>query len=46
MIPGSEVNLGEYPCSIQLVKQIINARERVLIFDGDLIQLVIVYAHS
>ena len=34
MIPRSQVNLGEYLGFRQLIKQDINARKRVFIFDG------------
>ena len=46
MISCSKVNLGKYPGPIQLAEQIINAGERIFIFDGNLIQLAIVHAHS
>src|SRR5581483_6970140 len=36
MISGSKIDLGEVSCSLQLIKQIIDARERITVLEVDL----------
>jgi hypothetical protein len=46
MIAGSEINLGEILGTSKLIKQIINLWQRVLVLDGDCIQVSVINAHS
>ena len=42
MIFGSQINLREMLDSLQLVKQVINPGKRILVLDGNLIQLSVI----
>jgi hypothetical protein len=44
MISQSKIDLREYACTLELIKLIINPRQRVLVFDGNLIQGMIIQA--
>ena len=44
MIPRPQVDLGEDPCSTQLIKDVINSWQRVLVLNGHLVYLLVVYA--
>ena len=44
MIPRPQVDLGEDPCSTQLIKEIINSWQRVLVLNSHLVYLSVVYA--
>ena len=46
MIARSEINLGEILGTSKLIKQIIDSWQRVLVLDGDCIQVLVVNAHS
>ena len=46
MIARSEINLGEILGTSELVKQIINSWQRVLVLDGDCVQVLVINAHS
>ena len=46
MISGPQINFGEYFGPAELIKQIVNPWQWILVFDGDVIQLSVVYAHS
>ena len=45
MVTGSQVNLGEDTRTMLLIEQVINARKRILVLYGYLVQLPVVYAH-
>src|SRR4051812_30082516 len=42
VIAGAEVEFREYLCALNSVKDLINTKERVLIFDGQFVQCPIV----
>ena len=46
MIPRPQVDLGEDLRSTQLIKEIINSWQRVLVLNGHLVYLSVVYAQS
>ena len=46
MIARSEINLGEILGTSKLIKQIIDSWQRVLVLDGDCVQVPVVNAHS
>jgi hypothetical protein len=46
MIAGVEINLGEHLGSHQLIKQDIDAWERILILDGDYIQRSVIHTQT
>lgn len=45
VVSGPQIDLGEDSGSIQLVEQILALRERLLVLDGDLIQLTVAHTH-
>jgi hypothetical protein len=46
MISGTEINLGEYLGSIQLIKQVFDFWEQILVFNSYLIEFTIVHTQS
>lgn len=44
MITGPKVNLGKDTSTLQLIKEIVNARQRRLFLDGNSIELTVVDA--
>jgi hypothetical protein len=46
MIARSEINLGEILGTSKLIKQIIDSWQRVLVLDGDCVQVPVINAHS
>ena len=44
IIPRPQVDLGEDLCSTQLIKDVINSWQRVLVLNGHLVYLLVVYA--
>ena len=46
VIPRSQVNLTKVYCPFELIKQVVNLRERILVLLNDFIELAIINAHS
>src|SRR5688572_8128908 len=46
VISGTKVYFREVTCSLELIKQIINSRQRLSLLDSYLIQLSVVNAHA
>ena len=46
MITGPKVDLGKYLGSIHLIKEIFNLGQRVLVLDGDVIELTVIHTQS
>ena len=46
MVEGSEINFQEARSTLKLVEKFIYPWQRILIIDGLLIQLAVVYAHT
>jgi hypothetical protein len=46
VVSRTQVQAGEYVGIVQLIKEVINAWERVAVLDGHGIQLPVVYAHA
>ena len=46
MITGPKVNLGEYLGSIHLVKEIFYLGQRILILDGDVVELAVFHTQA
>jgi hypothetical protein len=44
MIFWSKIDLREHTCTMELIEQIINSRQRVHVLDGNLIQGMIIYS--
>jgi hypothetical protein len=45
MIARPKINLGKYACTSELIKKIINPGQRILVFDSDFIESMIVNTH-
>jgi predicted nuclease of predicted toxin-antitoxin system len=45
MVARSEINLREYTCTSELVKEIIDLRKKVLVLDSDFVESMIVHTH-
>jgi hypothetical protein len=45
MIARPKINLRKYACTSELIKKIINLGQRILSFDGDFIESMIVNTH-
>ena len=46
MISSPQINFSEYFRPTKLIKQIVDPRQWILVFDGNVIQLSVVYTHS
>src|SRR5713226_4723266 len=42
MVTRPQVNLGKYPCSSHLIKEVINPRQRIFILHSNLVQLSVI----
>ena len=40
------INFGEYLCPTELIKQIIDPRQWIFVFDGDIIHLTVIHTHA
>ena len=45
VISGPQINLGEYFCPTELIKQVINPRQWIFVLDGNIIQLLVIHTH-
>ena len=46
VISGPQINLGEYFCPAELIKQIINSWEWIFVINSDIVQLTVIHTHS
>ena len=46
VIPQSQVNLSKEAYPLELIKQIVNLRERILVRSSDFIELAVINTHS
>src|SRR5581483_10074182 len=46
MVSGSKIDFGEVCRSLQLIKQIVNARKRITVLNSNLVQLPVIDAHA
>jgi len=44
IVPTSQIELGEVPCISKLIEEVINAKDGILVLDGDLIKGLVVDA--